>query len=75
MNVAGQRTAEATAAVANTAASAIQTMRLSVRRAVATISTSSTPAPATARSRRFKPIGAGAISATRSGAVNTRYVV
>ena len=71
MNVRGQRAADAIAAVANTAASAIQTMRFSVRRADATSSASSAAASASARPRRRNPTGVGAISVSNHGATST----
>jgi len=74
MNDCGQRAAEVIAAVAKTTASAIQTIRLSVRRAEATSSTSKAAPSASATFRRCKPIGAGAISVSSNGAVSTTYV-
>src|SRR5450432_3764519 len=74
MKVCGQRTAEAIAAVANTVANAIQTIRLSVSRADATSTASNTAPTASAKPRRLSPTGVGAINVRSNGAVSTTKV-
>jgi hypothetical protein len=74
VNVCGQRNAAASDAVPKTAASAIQTTRLSVIRAV-TISSASNASPvSTRRLPPPKPAGGGAISANMNGAISTTHV-
>src|SRR5204862_6002341 len=74
VSVCGQRNAAASDAVPKAAASAIQTTRLSVIRAVM-ISNASNTSPATiSRLPPPNPAGGGAISADMNGAIRTTHV-